>query len=392
MEPNATLPLQILNERKMECSICEHASNKTHKGKDGHIIDLITSNTQCDINRIKLLKGIKNPNYSCPDNRFTAHDPKQVGKVNLNGQVGIREHRSGWQYAIDSLRCLHSDAGVICDMFFEKSHSWEINKNAMSKVIPYTSPWIGFVHNTHNAPRWFDYTNSPQAILSRKITKESLKHCKGLFTLSEYGRDWYQNQVDVPVESLIHPTEIPPIKFSMKRYIENRNKKIIQLGFWMRRIFSIQQMPTERFLKVWLVPSRYALEFRDEVESRTVDTFDIKFGKYEQMSWVDNTSYDQILSENLAFVHLYDVGACNSIIECIVRNTPVLTNPLPANIEYLGKDYPLYFETLDEAVAKSEDNSLVNEAYEYLSGMDKSVFTQCHFRRTFENSSIYRSL
>ena len=83
--------------------------------------------------------------------------------------------------------------------------------------------------------------------------------------------------------------------------------------------------------------------------------------------------------------------ANNAIIECIARNTPVLVNRLPAVEEYLGKEYPLYFETLEE-VAEAEDMDLLRETHEYLLRMPKQWLSGSYFRRSLMESDLYRSL
>ena len=78
-----------------------------------------------------------------------------------------------------------------------------------------------------------------------------------------------------------------------------------------------------------------------------------------------NINFEEILVKNLIFLKLIDASAVNTIIECIVRNTPVLVNKLPAVVEILGDKYPLYYNNLDEV------NSLltvknIESAYNYL--------------------------
>ena len=62
---------------------------------------------------------------------------------------------------------------------------------------------------------------------------------------------------------------------------------------------------------------------------------------------VDNKNYDLLLSENIVFVNLVDASAVNTIIECIVRNTPIIVNKIPAVVEMLGENYPMYYTLLD---------------------------------------------
>lgn len=70
------------------------------------------------------------------------------------------------------------------------------------------------------------------------------------------------------------------------------------------------------------------------------------------VDYLTDMEYDRLLSQNLVFLDLYDSSANNALVECIVRGTPVLVNPLDAVVEYLGVDYPLHFDNLAEAALK----------------------------------------
>ena len=105
-----------------------------------------------------------------------------------------------------------------------------------------------------------------------------------------------------------------------------------------------------------------------------------------------NQEYDAWISRSVVFLHLHGAVANNAIIESIVRQTPVLVNPLPSVQEYLGAGYPLYFESLDEAAAKACDPDLVLAAHRYLAAMDSSWLSGETFRRELAESELYRSL
>ena len=59
---------------------------------------------------------------------------------------------------------------------------------------------------------------------------------------------------------------------------------------------------------------------------------------------MDNQKYDELLCENIVFINLVDASTVNTIIECIIRNTPIIVNRHPAAVELLGQNYPLFFE------------------------------------------------
>ena len=45
----------------------------------------------------------------------------------------------------------------------------------------------------------------------------------------------------------------------------------------------------------------------------------------------------------------------NTVIECIVRCTPIIINPLDSVVEYLGNEYPLYYTNMVSAVKLIHD-------------------------------------
>ncbi len=61
-------------------------------------------------------------------------------------------------------------------------------------------------------------------------------------------------------------------------------------------------------------------------------------------------------------------------------------------VEYLGNNYPLYFNHLEDAALKAEDRRLVSAAHEYLAAIPKDRFHPEHSLRSLPESRLYRSL
>lgn len=55
--------------------------------------------------------------------------------------------------------------------------------------------------------------------------------------------------------------------------------------------------------------------------------------------------YEELLSSSVVLLKLKGAGGCTTVIECIARNIPIVVNRLPALEEYLGKNYPLFYDT-----------------------------------------------
>ena len=77
----------------------------------------------------------------------------------------------------------------------------------------------------------------------------------------------------------------------------------------------------------------------------------------------------------------------------MARGTPLLVNRLEPVTEYLGKDYPLYYTTLEEASQKLSDIALIKKTAEYLKQFPgRKEITAGHFMQAFMDSEIIRSL
>jgi hypothetical protein len=89
------------------------------------------------------------------------------------------------------------------------------------------------------------------------------------------------------------------------------------------------------------------------------------------LEYVDNDLYDKLLTENIVFLNLINASGCNTVIECIVRNTPIIVNRLPALEEVLGNKYPLFYDNMAEASSFATNKNKIKEAYRYLKSLNK---------------------
>jgi hypothetical protein len=317
----------------------------------------------------------------------------------LQRRVSYSHQRSGWNYAVSALDPLFSQngQGILLDSMIEKNFCRRLQEAEASGEIPYRRPWVGFVHVPLEIPVTHDPRKSLRHISQFPVWRQSLPHCKGLLTLSAWLRDQVRQLVDVPVLNLKHPTQIPELKFSFERYLNNPRPRVIQVGWWLRRLGSIFELPRRDTLRTLLIPQAepgHLQRFRAVLEAERlvrglppISEWDIDFLPHQP-----DEAYDRLLSENLVFLHLHSASASNAVIECIVRHTPVLVNQVPSVVEYLGESYPFYFQTLEEAAAKAEDPSQVRRAHEYLAALPKESLTGEHFCRSLAESDFYRRL
>lgn len=349
-----------------------------------------------------------------------------TGKINLGQQRIFQFHRSGWNFAIQALAPLHNPQGVLFDGFLEtqflsqhrcpsRSHRILAKMKAdgvfqylatseEKGITPYQKPWVGFLHNPPSMPIWFQAHGSLQKLFEKQIWQDSLPHCIGLFALSHYHAEWLRQHTGKPVSALIHPTEIPEKQFDFHQFLENPRKKVIQIGWWLRKLSSLYQLPLARTNPLGYEKVRLGFLF-DEAEALYSNFMKLEARMYKldiDEAYLANTTiirhlpnheYDDLLATNIAFVDLYDSSANNAIIECIARATPLLVNPLPAVKEYLGDEYPMYFNTLEEAAEKALDTSLILETHHYLKHCEtRQKLSANYFLNSFYNSDVYQMI
>ena len=293
-------------------------------------------------------------------------------------------HRSGWCYVLDNLKDKQNSNSIMCDFYVDRTFHWNNIIYSQLKIIPYTQPWIGFIHHTMDE-HYSDFNTT--SLFNNKLFLTSLKHCKGLIVLSAYLKNQIVNlmeskNINISVYNLVHPTEFVDNNnlFTMDKFKNNNNKKIIQIGAWMREIYAIFKLDIDDTLKI----QKYALVGKkmesyynlSDTNNNSYISRDKKKRKVNKnntvhlISYLENNMYDELLRENLVFLKLIDASAVNTLIECVVRNTPIIINKLPAVVEILGDKYPLYYDNLDEVKSLLTMKNIEN-AHNYLKKLDK---------------------
>jgi len=302
--------------------------------------------------------------------------------LNLNKTSGWNHHRSGWGFCMNSLKPLHSDSGVlVIDRLDEKVKRKEIIHES----------WIGFVHNVPTHPAiigrlYGDFHNFDlNKLFQSKTWMQSKNNCKGIFCLSKHNANFVKKHFS-KVDVVYHPTEIPKKQFSWSLFKNNSKKRIAMIGHWMRDFQGMFDLKSPYQKTIVKTPED---TFRYE---RINENFDIN-DTVDFMEYLPNKEYDNFLSENIVFLKLFDSSANNSIVECMARSTPVLVNRLPAIEEYLGKEYPLFYDNLQEAEGLLADEENIKKAKHYLDQpFLKERINSSNFLNTVKNSSILKAL
>jgi hypothetical protein len=284
-------------------------------------------------------------------------------------------HRNGWAYVSSLLRTLHAPDAVPC-------YSWL--DMAIARSGGFRRPWTGFLHNPITFPdqyphRYNGLLRSLERLVASDHWRASLRHCKGVFTLSEVTRDFLLAH-GVRACSVTHPVPPAPVHYSPDRFVG-----VVHIGQMLRRFHDFIDLPT-RTPKLLVRVAGHDEDYRLMYEYSRDKTPVPSRGAFAPHE------YDQLLASSVVFLSLYDCSACNTILECVAAHTPLLVNPLPAVREYLGDAYPYYFTSLEEAARKLEDEGLRRDAHLYLAGMDKRRFSGEEFLRSLTGSEVYRGL
>lgn len=316
-------------------------------------------------------------------------------KLTLARHLTFAYHRSGWAYALDALTPLMKPNGVLLDSFIEATFCWDLQKNQELGALPYRRDWIAFIHNPPGIPVWHDFDSAPQTIFKLPAWQASQPYCRGIYAFSETMCAWLKQQTEIPVAFAVHPAEPTDLCFSMESFLANPSRRIIQIGSWLRRLHSIALLkaPLRKTLLSPRPVSDPRLQFliKREAEhdsaARNADWSSVEFLVHQSAR-----EYDLLLTNNIVFLDLYDTVVNNTILECIVRRTPVVCNRLAALEELLGSGYPLFFSNLEEAADKAQDLSLIEKAYRWFLAIPQDRFSQRAFRDSVAGSAIYRNL
>ncbi len=300
-------------------------------------------------------------------------------------------HRSGWSFAINSIRALQSNYGPLLDLFCDSTFGW-CRENPCKKqgLIPYTQPWCGFFHHTPNS----EYSNNN--ITNSTNSKEfiqSLETCIGFFVLSNWLGQWLKeklisyNYPKIPITVLYHPTSLNVKQFDVK-VLNEKKISIVNIGAWMRNVYSIYRLKVN---KTTFIKKRLKGKFMDtyfpppnlDIQNLGTTPFDYCLKEYlkdkninekritkeinsvQVLEYLDNDEYDNMMINSIIFVDFIECSAANTIIECIARCCPIVTNKIKPVVEYLGEDYPLYFTNIDD-VDKLLTIDNIRKAHTYL--------------------------
>lgn len=276
-----------------------------------------------------------------------------------------KTHQHGWNEVLRLMRKhLHQPTGA--PAFLDDFVDISFGDNSGDPGIPYRHPWVGIIHHPVKIPVADPLLAMKGAgtMMRTSNFRESLACCKGLITFSLSNSRQIKSVLDelgstVPVFSLAHPTALNVPQFDFDKFEKTRH--INAVGFWLRRLQTFAALRTD-LKKRYIFMSHRVEERKDHLRKCTQGLPQ----DFTVMPYLNFDGYNHALSTGIGFSDYYAVCASNTILEHIARATPILVNPEPSVVEYLGKEYPLYFRGLHDAEEKLRDMALIKAAHEYL--------------------------
>lgn len=275
------------------------------------------------------------------------------------------QHRSSFNSLIHALKPLeiNNDDGVLFVPFLERQFAWGNASGEAGSADPRAieQPWIGVLHVPFEAPTWFVKDQAPEIFMSSDLFRRSLPECRGIITLSmDLENDLQRFLPNLSTLSVLHPTDLSVRLFNPRSY--HASPAVIQVGDWLRKLQAIHRIRAPRHRRLMLMK-----EWTRSYLEREIAVFgDHRDSAVEVLDFVSNDRYDDLLSSAVVLCLLHAAAANNTVIECIARATPILINPLPSVVEYLGRGYPLYACDESEASSLLATSGAVDAAHDYL--------------------------
>ena len=333
----------------------------------------INFSTECIVNKNSFAGHNFWLNDKTWENRFFDNN---IIVFNYPNNIYDYEHRGGWSSILHNLKNNNLYSNNNNFLFYDMLDNIFLFEKG--RIIE--KKWAGIFHCAPLTPKHLNHIDINNVFKNKNFIN-SLKNCVCIITLSNYITQFFINKfnemnINIPVYTIKHPVEKSNIPiFSLDDFNNNNNKQIIQIGQQLRKVTSIYLLPEiKNYSKKWLTGTKKFDVMKNYINAE-INIFNIDRKIIDKnkniMTYLENyNDYDNLLKENIVFVDLYDAAANNTVIECIIRNTPIIINKLPGVIDYLGEDYPLYFKTLEE-VPNLLTYENIFKANQYLMNMKK---------------------
>lgn len=311
----------------------------------------------------------------------TAWNMASASYIHLHAfcQKNHANYRSGWSRVHDALHVFDAsllakdtETAILCDLYVDRTflHGGGHVLHALH-ILPYKTPWIGFMrHGFHEACHPY----GGQDLFQHDLWLASLRFCKGLITFSKKQANCVEHALqkvgfsDVRVFTIDFPTVPPSFHslFRFSRFMSHAHKRLLTIGRWMRDTPAFYQLHAPQMYQKTIIIRDFDDDFMEEQQDMqeqhylevikkrsSTNTSIMQSAKKGVDVWmhVPAGRVEELLAEHIVFLKLWDVTMCHTVLQCIVRGTPILLNRHPVLEELLGASYPGFYDTLDQAAA-----------------------------------------
>lgn len=278
--------------------------------------------------------------------------------------IDFDERISDWPLVIDGLMHMHAyrrfrHPDIYVDLYIDRTFHWGCNTYRRINRIPYLQDWIGILHHTFDTSHEYNST----ALFHNSDFIMSLSTCVCIVVFTEYLAVRLRANLDalsmfkVVVKVLNHPTDMGDERkdwhWCEEKFFHNAHRCLLQIGSWM--------IDKDAIYEIDLGINNLSLN-RAVIET-------------EFVCGLESLNLKSFMTCNIVFLKLIDCSACIAVIECIMRETPVIVNRHVALEEILGKDYPGFFDTYVEAQKILNSMQAILCCHEHLKRIDKSRFS-----------------
>jgi hypothetical protein len=285
----------------------------------------------------------------------------------LSPEAIINIHYHGWSFIIESIKkdIIDENSNIVLDSFAD-SCFWEPKPDILFD-------WVGIVHSVASDSDNLHYQTLHNYVQHPWFLQNKTR-CLKLITLSKYTADILRSLTDIPVTNIYHPKFCGEYFFNIDSYFNN--PQLSQSGFHARNFLKFAEFNTKIYKNIY-VNKGCNNNYLNKYLSLTPHNINIK------NCFLNNTDYIHNLTKSIGFAYYNDVAASNALLEHIVTHTPIIVNKLPAVVEYIGKNYPLFYEDIQHDPDRYLlDKKHIIQCTNYLKEHSKSdIFTIAKFKQ-----------
>lgn len=306
------------------------------------------------LNRIRKLKKINTkpqtiPNIK-PNIKQTIPNIEIKSEIKLETKLETKIDKQlteyfGWKYILENINRRVSNNNILLISNVEKYFIIMKNKKIERK-------WFGFIHEPEDIPMIIkDYYINLKDLFNNKNFNDSLENCVGLVSFSSNICVRLSNNLDVNIYSLRFPISIP--KSILLKNSENNtdvnllinNKNLLFLGEHYRRhhlMFKINN-----YNKIWVpkVDNKILSDRKKIIECIcSKKKIKVNWDLIKIESYNNYEEYFDKLRNNIVLITSYNLNSDNSILDVIALKIPALIERNRSTMEYIGEDYPGFFD------------------------------------------------